>query len=175
MKRVTLETALAGMLLLSACDGDTGDLGGNRLASDAPVDVSAEGQAKDGRISMKGPGFDFAINLPGGLADHANVDGDDKILYPGSSISGMHIAAGEDGGKGGVELRFTSRDPLDKVVAWYRDPARSDGFTLGASSRDGDAIILAGKTKGDNNDFKLRLAPHGAGGAEGRLTIAERN
>ena len=173
IKLATLGTALAGMLVLSACDSDMGDLGGNRLAADKAVDASAEGKAEDGRISMKGPGFDFAVNLPGGLADHANVDGDDKIIYPGSTISGMHIAAGEGGGKGGVELRFTSRDPLDKLAAWYRDPARADGFAITSDGKDGDAILLAGRTKDDDNDFKLRLAPRDAG-SEGRLTISEK-
>lgn len=174
MKLVKVKAALASFALLAACEGDMG-LKGNDSATDEQVEISAEGKAQDGRISMKGPGFDFALNVPGGLADHANVDGDNKIIYPDATISGMHIAAGDAPKRSGIELRFTSRDPLDKVAAWYRDPARADGFTLASATPDGDGIVIAGTTRNDDNDFKVRLSPKAGSGTDGRVTISDRN
>jgi hypothetical protein len=175
MNLVNVKTALAAIILLAGCEGKMGDLAGNDSAGNDQGEVSAEGQAEEGRISMKGPGFDFALNVPGGLADHANVDGNSKILYPGATISGMHIAAGAQGqNKGGVELRFTSRDSLEKVAGWYRDPKRADGFALASAKREGDDYTIIGTTKSEGDDFKVRLKRKDGSGTQGRLTISER-
>lgn len=173
-----LPVLLAGMALLTACEGRIGKseetasapAGANEVAS------SASGKSEEGKLSIKAPGFDMKINIPEGLADRTNSDS--ELIYPGASLGGMHIEAGsEKAGKrnSGVELRFTSSDPIDKVAAWYRDPARAGGFSAASTSRDGDAIVISGTQKSDGDPFNLRLSPAAAGGTEGRLTLADRS
>jgi hypothetical protein len=124
---------------------------------------------------MKGPGFDLKINIPEGMKNDA--DGDNELLYPGATMSGMHIEAGQGSGKAGsasgVELRFTSPDPVEKIAGWYRDPARKGTFSVASARKEGDAVLIAGTQKGDGDPFSLRLAPAG-GGTEGRLTLSDR-
>jgi hypothetical protein len=136
--------------------------------------ASAEGKAEEGRIAIKAPGFDLAINLPKEVADEARADRDNKLLYPGSSIRGIHIAAapaaeGKDGSE--VDMRFSSPDPVDTVLAWYRDPARAEGFTLEKTAREGESHLITGVRKRDGHRFKLRLSARAGGGTDGRLTV----
>jgi hypothetical protein len=60
------------------------------------------------------------------------------------------------------------------VVAWYRDPARADHFTLESARREGDSVVLAGTGRRDRDRFTLRLASRG-NGTEGRLLLADRD
>ena len=163
--------AMAALALLAGCDAKVSD--GNQAAGNAAV--SAEGKAEEGKISLKAPGFDLSFKVPEGLADHVRVDAKSHIVYPGAAIRGMHIAAGSKEKKGvgesEVEIRFATADPADRVAAWYRDPARAEGFTLTPSARDGDGFVIAGTSKSDGDGFKVRLAPKSGGGTEGRLTV----
>ena len=169
---------VAGFALLAACEGRIGTTsdreGGSAEGSEAVP--SASGKSETGKLSIKAPGFDMKISLPEGLADEANTEG--ELIYPGASLGGMHIEAGSGkAGKrnSGVELRFTSSEPIDKVAAWYRDPARAGGFSTASTSREGEAIVIAGIQKSDGDPFNLRLSPAPAGGTEGRLTLTDRN
>jgi hypothetical protein len=165
--------AAAALALLAACDGGASEERSASNAAGEAVEAPAEGKAEDGRFTMKGPGFDLKINLPDGMTNEGN--GENALLYPGGTMSGMHIEAGADGGKAasGVELRFTSTDPVEKVAGWYRDPARKGAFSVASWAREGDALVIAGTQQGDGDPFSLRLVPAG-GGTEGRLTLSER-
>ncbi|HEU0135505.1 MAG TPA: hypothetical protein VFR28_11845, partial [Allosphingosinicella sp.] len=138
MNRPSLHAAFAAAALLCACDGrDRGDEGSNAVTN-APV--SAEGKAEEGKISLKMPGVDMTLSLPEAVADEARADRDSKLLYPGGTLRGMAIAAGPDSDRSGeseVEIRFSTPDPVDKVAAWYRDPARADGFQLRSAAEEG--------------------------------------
>ena len=176
MNRPSLWTALAGTLSLCACDaGDGGDRAENEAAGAA---VSAEGKSEEGKIALKMPGVDMTISLPKGVADEARAERDSKLLYPGSTLRGMAIAAGPGSDKSGdseVEIRFSTPDPVDKVVAWYRDPARADGFRLEGAAREGDGWMVTGVQKRDEHRFRLRLGPRAGEGTNGRLTIRHRD
>lgn len=164
----------AALALLCACEGRVGP---DAETNQANVQVSAEGKAEEGKISIKAPGFDLAISLPEQMANEARADRDSKILYPGSTISGLAVAAGPGGNRSGeseVEMRFTTTDPLATVLAWYRDPARSDGFRLEGVARDGDAYLVRGIQNKDRHPFKVRLTSRAGGGTDGRLTIHHR-
>ncbi|HYG47411.1 MAG TPA: hypothetical protein VD846_05645 [Allosphingosinicella sp.] len=169
-------TAFAAVVLLWACDGRADrDEAGNAAAN---THVSAEGKAEEGKISLKMPGVDMTISLPKGVADEARAERDSKLLYPGATLRGMAIAAGPNSDKSGdseVEIRFSSPDPVDKVAAWYRDPARADGFRLERAAREGDAWVVTGIQKRDQHRFRLRLGPRDGGGTDGRLAIRHRD
>lgn len=146
--------------------------------STANVAVSAEGKAEEGKISVKAPGFDLAISLPKEMTGQAKVDRDSKILYPGSTIQGVAIAAGRGGDTSAdseVEMRFSSRDPIETVAGWYRDPARGEGFHLDKVRSEGRDVLIEGRQKRDRHGFRLRLSPRASGGTDGRLTVRHRD
>ena len=163
---------LAGMVAGCGIDDD------RNSAQPANNVVSAEGKAEEGKISVKAPGFDLALSLPKEMAGEAKVDRDSKVLYPGATISGIAIAAGEGGNDGGdseVEMRFATADPPETVAGWYRDPARADGYRLDKATKEGDSWVLLGTQNRDKHPFKVRLAPRSGGGTEGRLTVRHRD
>ncbi|HYJ84079.1 MAG TPA: hypothetical protein VEW26_14700 [Allosphingosinicella sp.] len=175
MIRPSLCAAIAAALLC-ACDGDV-----RPEEPDNPVTdnrVSAEGKAEEGKISLKMPGVDMTLSLPKGVADEARAERDSKLLYPGAILRGMAVAAGPDSDKSGdseVEIRFSTADPLDKVAAWYRDPARADGFQLERATKDGESWLVTGVQKRDEHGFRLRLTPRAGEGTNGQLTVRHRD
>ena len=176
MNRSSLCTALTAAALLCACDGNIRpEEPDNVVGNDQ---VSAEGKAEEGKISLKMPGVDMTLSLPKGVADEARAERDSKLLDPGATLRGMAIAAGPDSDKSGdseVEIRFSTPDPLDKVAAWYRDPARAEGFQLERAAREGDSWLVTGVQKRDEHRFKLRLSPRAGEGTNGQLTVRHRD
>lgn len=176
MNRPSLCTALAAVAGLCACDGNVRPEEPDNVVTDTPV--SAEGKAEEGKISLKMPGVDMTLSLPKGVADEARAERDSKLLYPGAILRGMAIAAGPDSDKSGdseVEIRFSTPDPVERVAAWYRDPARADGFQLQRASKEGDAWLVTGVQKRDEHSFRLRLSPRAGEGTNGRLTVRHRD
>jgi hypothetical protein len=166
---------VAILMLLGGCEGKIE--GGENVAANrqGEGEGTAEGKAEEGKIALKAPGFDLSINIPKDIAKSAKSDQDSALLYPGSTISGMYIAAGNGGdGNGEVELRFAAPRPPAEVAAWYRDPARADSFTIDEARRSGGELLLGGRSKGDKQAFKLRLQAGAAGGTDGRLTLRDR-
>jgi hypothetical protein len=170
--------AAAGLLaLLGGCDGDRDEKPADRVdAGTETAQAPADGKAEDGRLSIKGPGFDLKVNIPEGVSNPA--DSENELLYPGSTLSGMHIEAGGTTGNakanGGVELRFISSNPLETVAGWYRDPERRGRFSVKSVAREGGALVIRGSQKSDGDAFVLRLAPASGGGTEARMTLSDR-
>jgi hypothetical protein len=161
---------------LFACDSKVGRGDAGNAAAESPV--SAEGQAEEGKVSIKAPGFDLKFSLPKGIAGEARVERDSKLLYPGAVLRGMAIAAGQGDDKGEnseVEIGFSTPQPVEAVAAWYRDPARKEGFRLERADQDGEGWTVTGIQKRDRHRFKLRLSPRPGGGTDGRLTVRHRD
>ncbi|HYI40727.1 MAG TPA: hypothetical protein VE053_10445 [Allosphingosinicella sp.] len=172
MSRPSLCTTFAAAALLCACDAEVHPEEPDNPVVDSPV--SAEGKSEEGKISLKTPGLDMTLSLPKGVADEARAERGSKLLYPGAILRGMAIAAGPDSDKSGdseVEIRFSTPDPVDKVAAWYRDPARSEGFQLQRAIREGEAWLVTGVQKRDEHRFRLRLSARGGEGTNGQLTV----
>jgi len=173
-----LHVMLAAGLLLAACEARIGKGDEEAAATGNASGSPAAGKAKEGELSIKAPGFDMKVNIPSAVAGHVNADSDDQLVYPGSTIDGLHIEAGSkqaDKRESGVELRFKTGDALEKVAAWYRDPARRDGFSIGQVAREGASVVIAGSQKDDGDAFQLKLSPASGGGTEGQLTLSDRN
>lgn len=176
MNRSSLCTALAAAALLGACDSTIRPEEPDNVVTNEQV--SAEGKSEEGKISLKMPGVDMTLSLPKGVADEARAERDSKLLYPGSTLRGMAVAAGPDSDKSGdseVEIRFSTPDPVDTVAAWYRDPARADGFQLERAAKEGDSWLVTGVQKRDEHRFKLRLTPRSGEGTNGQLTVRHRD
>ena len=170
MTFVRLLAAAAAGLALAACEA--------RFGNDASPagNGSAEGKAEQGRLSIHAPGFDMKINIPEGIRREAGMEGDNDIIYPNSTFSGMHVEGGRDESRsdGEVELAFTSADAPDLVARWYRDPARAPEFTVATANREGAAFVIAGTTDRDGR-FRVRLTSRAGGGTEARLVLSDQN
>lgn len=171
MRPIRLAPAIAAIALLGACEA--------RFGNDAaPVaeNATAAGRAEEGRVTIEAPGFNMSINIPEGLRSEAAMDDNDGLIYPGSNFSGIHVLGREDNNAGRdqseVELRFTSADPIDRVVAWYRDAARAPEFSISAAAREGSDFVISGTRRNDNGRFTLRLAQRGTG-VDGRLLLVD--
>jgi hypothetical protein len=130
------------------------------------------GTAEANTLSLEAPGVDVKLDIPS-IEKFATVEAgsDSDLLYPGSQLGALHIDARDNDGR--VELRFTSSDSLDLVTRWYRDPGRSEHFTIESDRRDGSAHVLDGRSRDGGGRFRLRLEPNAGGGTAGRLVFAE--
>jgi hypothetical protein len=162
----------------AACSMPSGE--GERREADDRMEqakAGAEGKAEEGRLSIKAPGVDIAINVPDAMRGRARADTDSDLLPPGSQVSGLHVQGdGGDRAKGrdSVELRFSSAEPPQRVAAWYRDPARREHFTISEARREGEAIVLTGASR-DGGPVTVRLSPGTGVGTDGRLILVDRD
>lgn len=165
--------ALGAIVLLTACDMRIGN-----DASESSENASAAGRAEEGRLTIDAPGFNMSVNIPESIRTDAKIDEDNHLIYPGSKFGGIHVQDGRDraGGSsdGEVELRFSTGDPLDRVAAWYRDPARGEKIIIASAERQGDGFLISGTVRPDKDSFALRITPRAGGGTEGRLLLSDR-
>lgn len=165
--------ATVAALVLTACEarfGNNVEPSGNG---------SAENKAEEGQVSINAPGVQMKINIPEGLRHEASIHDDNGLIYPGSTMSGMHVEGGRDGeqgkSEGEVELRFASTDGPETVAHWYQDPARARDFTISSATRDGAAYVFAGTKKDGDGRFRVHLAPRQGGGTDGRVLLSDSN
>lgn len=146
MSRFVLFIA-APALALSGCGTGSGNDSANAANQ-------AQSTTDNGQLTARVQGVDLKINLPPPIR---RMTEDDNLLYPGArSVRGPG-------------QRFHSDDPINTVVAWYRDPARANRFTIDAVSRDGNAVTLSGLAVGGNL-IQVRLAPGAQGGTDGTVS-----
>lgn len=159
------------LVLLAGCEMRIGD-------DAAPVadNAGASGKAENGQLTIEAPGFNLSVTVPEGMTERTSVDDDNGLVYPGATIAGVHVQGRReerDGHGGEVELRLTSGDAPGRVAAWYRDAARADRFSVASTTRDGDATVIRGTGRRDNERFTLRIAPRAGGGSDMRLLLAD--
>ncbi|HYC94166.1 MAG TPA: hypothetical protein VEB39_00535, partial [Sphingomicrobium sp.] len=89
-------------------------------------------------------------------ADGASANaGADKVgHYPGSSAT----SAG-----------FSTADPIERVIAWYRDPARREEMMYASTERLDDGYLVMGTAGEEGQSFALKLTARPDGGTDGRL------
>jgi hypothetical protein len=164
--------ALVAVVLLAACDVKIGNEAGN-----VSENASAAGRAQEGRLTIEAPGFNMSMDIPKDALKDSRID-DDRVIYPGSQFGGVHVQGrpgrNREEGSGEVELRFTTGDPADRVVAWYRDPARHDDIVVASAERQGGGFHLSGIAGDERKPFDLRISPRAGGGTEARLLLSDR-
>ena len=165
--------ATAAALVLTACEAQFG----NDVVPQG--NGSAENKAEEGQVSINASGVQMRINIPEGLRHETSIHDDHGLLYPGSTMSGMHVEGarqGEQGkSEGQVELRFASTDGPDILAHWYRDPARARDFTVASASRDGPSYVFTGTRADGGGRFRVTLAPRQGGGTDGRALLLDDN
>lgn len=162
MNRIWLTLPLAAAL--AACGGGEGE-GASISVKSGEGDASIKTD-KDGRVSVKAPGFEGSLKLPKFDLGAENFEIDGLKLYPGSTIANLNVDANrEKGGEDTVRVQFDSPAAADQVRDWFREQMQAAGFTIAAN---GDQI--SGKT-GEGSDFMLKLDPAGDAKSRGTLTI----
>jgi hypothetical protein len=171
MSSKKLFSMVAALVLLGGCEAR---IGRDEAPSNAATTAEKKGAAEEGTFSIDTPGFQMKLDIPTALAERAEVDSENGLLYPGATLSGIHVQAREGNGQSQVELRFATTDAPERVAAWYRDPARADDFTIASASQKDGATVLAGTQKDDGDPFELSLSPKDGGGTDGRLKLRDR-
>ena len=170
---------VAGLSALAACDMPSGEGERQEVANQAAAErqkALAEGKAEEGRLSIRAPGLDLAINVPEGMRSRARADTDSEVLPPGSQVSGIHVEGDGGSGDGGdsVELRFAVAQPVEEIARWYRDPGRREHFTISEARREGEETVLSGNSADGGGPIMVRLRA-AAGGTDGRLILVDRD
>jgi len=166
---------IAGLVLLAGCDVRVGKGEGSDASNGH---VSAAGKSEHGRLSVSAPGFEMNVDIPESISAEARMDDDSGVIYPNARFSGIHVEGGRDGGHGSdgeVELRFSSNDGPDAVARWYADPGRAADFRIASNGREGADFVIAGTTKKEQGQFRVRLSPRSSGGTDGRVVLSDRN
>jgi hypothetical protein len=169
---------IAAAAVLAGCGGPERDeeTVGTNLAGNAAAPAAAEGKAEEGRLSIEAPGVDIAINVPASMRGRARAEADSELMPPGAEVSGLHVAGNggdQAAGRDSVELRFTAAQPVDRIAAWYRDPARAQDFTIASARREGEDVVLTGANR-DGGPISVRLRARGQG-TDGRLVLSDRD
>jgi len=137
--------------------------------------VSKQGSGDDKRVSIEAPGTSIQV-------DKSKTSNDSGIpLYPGALEKLSH------GGEGGnrahvnlsmpflkvkvVKMKFTSEDPTDKILAFYRDKLGSYGTVLECkgggqdvevgSGRGLDSPVKCDKMSGAHDQLTLKVSTEG--------------
>ncbi len=164
--------AMASGLLLAGCDVRAHDEGGNTTAS-ISFGNSSEPAGPDGKdartVSVDVPGFSAKVKVPDMAFGSDTTHIDNLKIFPGTSIHGVNVR-GDTGGDGNVEMAFTAPADTDQVLAWYKDQAQKEGWTIEPAT--GDDKFVA--THQDDNDRPTRLAIQigdDGKGSSGRLLV----
>lgn len=159
MKSIWLMLPLA--VAVSSCGG--GDEGTSISIQGDNGSVTAQAD-KDGKVSVKAPGFEGSIKLPKFSIGAENFEIDGVRLYPGATIASLNIDDRQDGTKsGGVKVTFDAPAEAARVRDWFREQMEGAGFTV-----TGNRDELTGKTK-SGSPYTLKI--DGAGDAQSRGTL----
>jgi len=121
------------------------------------VHISAEGQGEDqGSVTVTDETGKKVFQTGGGsvkdLPSWAPV-------YPGASTEG-HFSMTNEGEKM-VTLSLKTKDPVDKVLAFYKAKLKAEGFSTSVTSRSGDggkAGFIIGKDDAGGRTFQVSVA-----------------
>ena len=149
---------------LAACGGDSEGTSISIQSDNGSVTAQAD---KDGKVSVKAPGFEGSIKLPKFSIGAENFEIDGVKLYPGATISILNIDDRQDGtDKGGVKVSFDAPAEATRVRDWFREQMEGAGFTV-----TGNRDELTGKTK-SGSPYTLKIDGAGDTKSRGTLTVS---
>lgn len=162
MKPIWLVLPVAAAL--AACGGDGEGTSISIQGDNASVTAQAD---KDGKVSVKAPGFEGSIKLPKFNIGAENFEVDGVKLYPGATVSSLNIDDRQDGTKsGGVKVTFDAPADAARVRDWFREQMEGAGFTV-----TGNRDELTGKTK-SGSPYTLKIDGTGDAKSRGTLTVS---
>jgi len=149
---------------LAACGGDGEGTSISIQGDNGSVTAQAD---KDGKVSVKAPGFEGSIKLPKFNIGAENFEVDGVKLYPGATVASLNIDDRQDGTKsGGVNVTFDAPADAARVREWFREEMEGAGFTV-TGTRD----ELTGKTK-SGSPYTLKIDGTGEAKSRGTLTVS---
>ncbi len=161
MKPIWLTLPLAATL--AACGGEGEGTSISIQGDNGSVTAQAD---KDGKVSVKAPGFEGSIKLPKFTIGADNFEIDGVKLYPGATIASLNIDDRQDGTeRGGVKVNFDAPADAARVRDWFREQMEGAGFTVTGTGAD-----LTGKTK-SGDPYTLTIADNGEAKSRGTLTV----
>ena len=162
MKPIWLVLPVAAAL--AACGGDGEGTSISIQGDNGSVTAQAD---KDGKVSVKAPGFEGSIKLPKFNIGAENFEVDGVKLYPGATVSSLNIDDRQDGTKsGGVNVTFDAPADAARVRDWFREQMEGAGFTV-----TGNRDELTGKTK-SGSPYTLKIDGTGEAKSRGTLTVS---
>lgn len=162
MKPIWLVLPVAAAL--AACGGDGEGTSISIQGDNGSVTAQAD---KDGKVSVKAPGFEGSIKLPKFNIGAENFEIDGVKLYPGATVSSLNIDDRQDGTKsGGVNVTFDAPADAARVRDWFREQMEGAGFTV-----TGNRDELTGKTK-SGSPYTLKIDGIGDAKSRGTLTVS---
>lgn len=162
MKAIWLILPLAATL--AACGGEGEGTSISIQGDNGSVTAQAD---KDGKVSVKAPGFEGSIKLPKFSIGAENFEIDGVKLYPGATISSLNIDDRQDGtDRGGVKVSFDAPAEATRVRDWFREQMEGAGFTV-----TGNRDELTGKTK-SGSPYTLKIDNTGEAKSRGTLTVS---
>lgn len=162
MKPIWLVLVVAAAL--AACGGDGEGTSISIEGDNGSVTAQAD---KDGKVSVKAPGFEGSIKLPKFNISAENFEIDGVKLYPGATVSSLNIDDRQDGTKsGGVKVTFDAPAEATRVRDWFREQMEGAGFTV-----TGNRDELTGKTK-SGSPYTLKIDGTGDAKSRGTLTVS---
>jgi hypothetical protein len=162
MKPIWLVLPLAAAL--AACGGEGDGTSISIQGDNGSVTAAAD---KDGKVSVKAPGFEGSIKLPKFNIGAENFEVDGVKLYPGATVSSLNIDDRQDGTKsGGVNVTFDAPAEATRVRDWFREQMEGAGFTV-----TGNRDELTGKTK-SGSPYTLKIDSTGDAKSRGTLTVS---
>lgn len=162
MKPIWLVFPLAAAL--AACGGEGEGTSISIQGDNGSVTAAAD---KDGKVSVKAPGFEGSIKLPKFNIGAENFEVDGVKLYPGATVASLNIDDRQDGTKsGGVNVTFDAPAEATRVRDWFREQMEAAGFTV-----TGNRDELTGKTK-SGSPYTLKIDSTGDAKSRGTLTVS---
>ncbi len=157
-------------LALAACgehDGNSTSITFSANSSDGDIKGGVDG---NGNLKIDSNGFKADLKLPKFSLDAGDFEMNGVHLYPGSTISGINVAAQDKDGaksdsKGKVSVSFASPAAAATVRDWLKERLNKAGFSV---ADDGNG--LTGKTD-DGQPFAMKLEDDGAGKSKGTIDM----
>jgi hypothetical protein len=137
-------------------------------------------KTKDGTVKMDGTGVTMT-DEQGQTSTFSAGTGDlpDWVpAYPGGEAQGTGVADTPEGKGGMVTIKTT--DSVDKVVKFYEDKLKADGYTVQQSTSTANGImsgaVVSGSTEGDARTVSIMAGPmsDGSEGTEAVVTFSEK-
>ena len=147
-------TALAALTLMSCGGPDEGEV----TTADGKAEYTVDADGRDSEIRFTDTdGNETVINS--GTAVEAELP-DGFTVYPGARIVSNTTMSGAQGA--GSLVSIASDDPLDEVVAFYRQQAEAAGVEIEMEMKNGEAVMIGGESP-DGLFFSFNASPEGGG------------
>ena len=145
-------------VLLVGCDDKSSMNSSN--TGDTIVSIERSGN-ESGDLSVNLPGFDAKVRIPAEIMTSSKVDIDGVSLFPGSKVSSVKVASGDQ------PLRMTFEAPADpaKVAAWFQERFADKSVKFAANGN-----VLSGTTN-EGEAFSIALTPAAGGRSTGSIAI----